>query len=875
MKMNNLAVVLLLSTLLFLALPKGSSSLNSAQTLSGVVECDAEPMCYGCGNGLCEYPVENCASCPDDCGPCAPCDSGRCGNGRCEPSANETSCSCPEDCGACCRDGVCRSDRGEDFFTCPSECATTLNITVLDSTNYQKLPGASVWCYTAHKALGPMITTTGDVVFPSLQPGGFDCHASRAGYQENSVKLTLTSWSSGVRAYVTLTPLFGSITGYVREALSGEGLEGALITCGNGTVTYNATLTDVRGGYFLTNLTTGLWNCNATLDGYSFERNSGRAPAGGHVQLDFWALPLSTAITGYVYNAKTGQPVPGAKVTCRSYDRYTPYNNTNPMVTEETIANRVGYYYLDNISPGTTNCTAKSDGYQLQSKTVVVRGNMRTRLDFELQGNPATVIGVVLDSTTNRGVLTANITCVMTSWDTSYSMMTSGNTMNSTTITATPTTTSVPTTMLPQGSSSTIAAFLENGTFALRGLPPGLYSCTAMAHGWTQKTLPVFVRAGVTAYLPFVLDPLPSSIKGTVTTGTGRPIPRARVTCTFPGVNGLSQQPALGPEFTDDQGNFFFNYIILKSPLLSLSYLCSATQSAFGLGIDTGALNRGDDISISIIISSAGLAAVVTSPDSSGVVAGATLTCYNLVTGATFSGTTDRNGVYNFAALPPARYMCSANATGFTMDAKVVDLTREDAVGAVSFILSTIKFSVQGDIDVSSGAVDPRMLMLTVRDATNTIDILRPAINGSGYFQFMLPAGTYYLNVDNGPGFTPQAIPFTVSSSGFNLPQTILIRGTRSVIYGDIQSKKRMTLSNIPVDLFSPSGGFVTSTLTNEDGAFFFPDLKEDGTYSIRIVSSGRTVRSASETVKESPLSVEKFIDVSLGTDVDTTVEIL
>eukprot|EP01097_Dermamoeba_algensis_P003070 TRINITY_DN2237_c0_g1_i4.p1 TRINITY_DN2237_c0_g1~~TRINITY_DN2237_c0_g1_i4.p1 ORF type:complete len:828 (+),score=219.90 TRINITY_DN2237_c0_g1_i4:130-2613(+) len=792
--MNTSAVLLLLSTLLFLAFPTRLSALNSAKTLSGVPTCEAEPSCYGCGNGLCEYPLENCATCPEDCGTCAPCES-FCGNGRCEPFANETSCSCPEDCGSCCRDGVCRSDRGENFFTCPSECATSLNVTVLDSTNFQKLPGASVMCYTSHKSLGPMFTNTGDVTFPTVQPGGFNCHVTRPGYQDNSVKLTLTSSSTGVVAYVSLTPLYGSITGYVRDALTGEGLEGARVTCGNGTASFNASVTDVRGGFFLTNLTAGTWTCNTTLDGYSFDSLGGIAPAGGHVQLDFWALPLSTAITGYVWNSVTLQPVPGAKVTCRGYDRFTPYNNTSPFVTEETIANRFGYYYLDNIAPGTTNCTAKSDGYKSQSKNVLVNGNARTRLDFELTGNPASITGVVLDSTINRGVVTANITCIMISYDTSYPIKTNS--------TSTPVT----------ASSSTIAAFLTNGTFVLSSLQPGMYACTASAHGWTHKTLPVFVRAGVTAYLPFVLDPLPSSIRGTVTTGTGRPIPRARVTCSFPGVDGLSQQPALGPEYTDDLGNFHFDYIIFKSPLLSLSYLCSATQSAFGLGIDTGAINRDDDVSVSIIISSAGLAAVVTSPDTSGVVAGATLSCYNIVTGATYVGTTDRDGVYNFAALPPARYMCTANATGFNMDAKLVDLTREDATGAISFILSTIKFAVRGDVDISSGMIDPTTLILTVRDSTNTIDLLRPVINGTGYFQFQIAAGTYYLNVENGPTYSTLSIPFTVSSSGSNLPANVLLRATRSNIFGNIQSKKRMTLSNIPVDLYGPSGGFMTSTL--------------------------------------------------------------
>jgi len=401
-----------------------------------------------------------------------------------------------------------------------------------------------------------------------------------------------------------------------------------------------------------------------------------------------------------------------------------------------------------------------------------------------------------------------------------------------------------------------------------------MYSCTARADGWTSKTLPVFIRAGTTSYLPFVLDPLPSTIRGQVTTGTGKPIPRAIVTCTFPGVDGQPEQPSLGPEFTDDQGRFFFNYILFKTPLLALSYLCSATQPAYGAGLDSGAINRDDDIFVPIVISSAGLAAVVTSPDTAGVVAGASISCYNIVTGTTFYGTADQNGLYSFAALPPARYMCIANATGFTMDAKLVDLTLEGAMGSVSFILQSIKFTVQGDVDVSSGSIDPNTLVLTVRDATNTIDLLRPAVNASGFFQFQVPAGSYFLNVANGPTFTSQTVPFTVSSTGSNLPGSFLLRAARSVIYGTLQSKKRLTLSNIPVELYGPSGGFMTSALTNDEGEFSFSDLEEDGTYTVHIRSSGRTVRSQTGTVKETPVSVEHTVDVSLGSEFETTVEI-
>ncbi len=66
-----------------------------------------------CGDGVCHTDDdEDCASCPEDCGPCCP-------NGTCDEALGETSCTCPEDCGpclGCCRADVCFS--GEDDDAC-------------------------------------------------------------------------------------------------------------------------------------------------------------------------------------------------------------------------------------------------------------------------------------------------------------------------------------------------------------------------------------------------------------------------------------------------------------------------------------------------------------------------------------------------------------------------------------------------------------------------------------------------------------------------------------------------------------------------------------------------------------------------------------
>ena len=73
-------------------------------------------LCSCCGDGRCGN-LEDCAKCPQDCGPCS------CGNGVCEASQGEDCSTCPRDCGPCsCGNGVCEPSQGESCSDCPQDC---------------------------------------------------------------------------------------------------------------------------------------------------------------------------------------------------------------------------------------------------------------------------------------------------------------------------------------------------------------------------------------------------------------------------------------------------------------------------------------------------------------------------------------------------------------------------------------------------------------------------------------------------------------------------------------------------------------------------------------------------------------------------------
>lgn len=71
-----------------------------------------------CGDGVCEDTLEGCGTCPADCGFCADCGDGTCGN-------DENCFTCNADCGECsgplCGDLVCKTP-GEDCLSCQADC---------------------------------------------------------------------------------------------------------------------------------------------------------------------------------------------------------------------------------------------------------------------------------------------------------------------------------------------------------------------------------------------------------------------------------------------------------------------------------------------------------------------------------------------------------------------------------------------------------------------------------------------------------------------------------------------------------------------------------------------------------------------------------
>jgi len=128
-----------------------------------------------CGDGVCA--VTELHNCPQDCG--VPVTS--CGDGTCDPAANETTVSCPTDCGSAvvCGDNACDVNGGETSENCPQDCGSGSGSggsnTPLDCRDMM-IQGKCFLCNAGFpNACGPPISLSGCQACALRAFSGVDC----------------------------------------------------------------------------------------------------------------------------------------------------------------------------------------------------------------------------------------------------------------------------------------------------------------------------------------------------------------------------------------------------------------------------------------------------------------------------------------------------------------------------------------------------------------------------------------------------------------------------------------------------------------------------------------------------------------------------
>lgn len=350
------------------------------------------------------------------------------------------------------------------------EIIYTISGTVYNSSNGNApIPAATV-SYTRLLGGSGSIAADGGGQY-SLSPLGYGTYllVASAGSSFTSSAAVVSTASADINGNIIkdfyLSQTVATLTGNVYFYGTSTPVQGATLYLSDG----RFDTTDANG-QAAANLEPGIYTAYAVYNGYQTPPQTITLTAGENGSLDFYVFN-STALTGYVIDAATRQPISGVTVTISGAGAGT------------TQTDALGVYVFDSPAAGTYTITVQKDGYQ----TI-------TRPGAEVVNGQVTVENFTM--VPRVGVLSGTV---------SYQ---NGMPFAGAVIT------------LDSGESETTDA---SGFYSF-SLPPGSYTDSMQAAGHQNQSAPAVVTAGLETTVDFVLEDVPGTIQGTVTGEDGAPL---------------------------------------------------------------------------------------------------------------------------------------------------------------------------------------------------------------------------------------------------------------------------------------------------------------------------------------------------------------
>ncbi len=602
------------------------------------------------------------------------------------------------------------------------------------------------------------------------------------------------------------TPLTGSVTGTVVDALTQVPLAGVVVSLvGNPAV---QTTTNLSGAFALGGLAPGTVQLQCVLAGYVTATVTVTVTAGNIVSIGTILLsPVGSTgiIQGVVTEAGTGAPLSGVLISVTG------------AAALSTTTGGDGTYRFTGVPPGNVTLVASKAGYTTVSATGTVVGGGVLTFSPVLTPGPTTgtIQGMATDATT--GAPLAGVTVTVT------------------------------------GTATLNATTGLDGTYLFTNVPPGTVTITASKSGYQTLTATGTVLAGVVlTFNPALVPtggtpPTTGTIQGTVTdASTGSPLAGATVSVT--GAATLSAT-------TGANGTYAFPNVPPGGVTLSASKAGYTTATATGIVVAGGVLVFSPALSPAPTTGT--LIGTVVDAVTNTSLAGAKIE----VQGTGLSATTDVTGRFTLSNVPPGTQVVLISATGYvsqsftlavtagvTYDFQTVRLTpaptTSTATGRVTDAI-TGKPIVGADVTVTGTAVIGTTLS-TKTDATGTY-----TLTGITLLEFTLKAtatgydsqaatikttgyGTYAVNFTLSPsqGGSLRIVSLTTDQASYPADTNVLItaiientgaKALQFLVAGQIENSQ-----GVVVDMISPTSPLMvldplsTSTVTLTGNTYQF-----------------------------------------------------
>lgn len=386
-----------------------------------------------------------------------------------------------------------------------------------------------------------------------------------------------------------------------------------------------------------------------------------------------------------------------------------------------------------------------------------------------------------------------------------------------------------------------------DGGYGLTGVAPGSYSLQFSLPDFAAQQIPVTIAPQQSLNINALLAPLPSSIRGIVTSAAdGAPIGGAVLL-----INNSVGAP-IAETTTASDGS----YAVSGLPAGKLQISVGAEGFQLSTTIVTTFPGAESTFDIVLPLASGGVVGVVA--DAAGLpIAGATVTLLNEQTVTQVDVTTDAAGQYSLLLLVPGIvYLIRAAAPGFAASASSVRI-QPGATATVNFALAAAPGSLSGVVTESQVGQPLASASVQLADVRGLI-LQTAATDAAGRFGFdSLASGAYTLLV-NSAGFANLSIGAIVQS-GQNTDVAIQLIRQSGTIGGRVFAPGGLPIANAEVSV-SLNGAVIIRTITDADGIFFIPSLYPQ-TYLVAVVAEGFAAQSLGVLVE--PL-LEAALDFAL-----------
>lgn len=674
----------------------------------------------------------------------------------------------------------------------------TIDGTVTDAITTIPISGATIRIFQGTELIQTAMTDgLGFYSVADLAPGNYIVLASASGYQTQFQ-------GAHVQVSITTTVDFalesspGAISGTVIDSLTSNPIGGALVEVYDGSVVVGFADTDGSGNYTISDLAVGNYTVIASATGYQSKTVGAGVISSATTTVNLALNPGAGIIVGTVIDSSTNNPIAGASI--KVFQGIT--------LVASVLTDTNGQYVIEGVASDTYLVSANANNYRLQIKGTAVTAHSATVVNFNLNSNPGTIAGQVIDAVTSNPISGATINVYI--------------------------------------DQVLVASAITdpNGNYQIPNLVPEDFTVNASKPNYQTQTLGATVSANTTTIVNFSLLSNPGAIVGQVKDSlTSNPIVGAKISV-------LSGMTVIGTSLTDSNGG----YTIGQLAPGQYTVIANAGRD-YQIGIQGAAV-----IASSVTVVNFALqpdpgiiAGTVTNATNGNPIQGTTILVFSRFT-VVASTLTDANGSYSIAGLAPGNYTVVAKAANYS-------LSYAEAI--VNAHLTTIvNFSLTSN---------PGMISGTVTDAVTTAPIAGAAIqlrsgftlistaitDASGNYQFFDLAPDTYTVAAVATGFQRQLKIATVNSD-----QTAVVNFSLNSNPGAIAGTVTDAITTNPIPnatiIVFQGTTLIDFTITDANGNYTIPGLAP-GNYTVLAIAKGYQSAFSTEVAAAGTTTIADF----------------